>query len=574
MEEIAAMNDELTIIQNQLQNYFKAIDRSAAVIEFDLNGIILTANENFLKIIDYQIEEIKGKHHRIFVFPDESVSSAYKELWIKLAKEEYIAGVFRRRDKNGKTIWIHGSYNPILDAKGVSYKVVKYVFDITREKEQELKLQELLEEKTQREEEVRQQMEEIVAINDKLSEVQAELQSQLNAINRSVSVVEFDLSGRILNANENFLKMVGYAKEEILDKHHRIFMFPEDAETEAYQKFWQTLGAGNYVSDVFRRKAKDGKERWIMGSYNPLYDKNGKVYKFAKFVYDVTREKRQEYELQRALKEVEESIFYAQRIQKAIIPEPSLLNEALPYNYQSAVFFKPRNIVSGDFYWIGNWKRRRVLAVGDGTGHGAPGSMMSLIGISAIAKLVERGITDPSILLEEADEEVKKVLGQLQNNIQDTVEMIICCLDPEADTLIFASAMRPLYLWDGQTIQTLLGSRFPVGGTLYEHKRFINQTLTLKPNDCLYLTSDGLNDQFGGPGSKPKRMGRKMFLKALADISQSPLNQRVQQLSRIFQEWKRNEEQTDDIICLILEYKGRDNIQSAAGLTAPLFEND
>jgi serine phosphatase RsbU (regulator of sigma subunit) len=200
--------------------------------------------------------------------------------------------------------------------------------------------------------------------------------------------------------------------------------------------------------------------------------------------------------------------------------------------------------------------------------------MMSLIGISSIAKLVERGITDPSILLEEADEEVKKVLSQSQTNIQDTLEMIICCLDSEANILTFASAMRPLYFWDGQAIQTLPGSCFPVGGTLHEHKRFINQTLTLKPNDCLYLTSDGLSDQFGGTGAKPKRMGRKMFLEVLSHFSQSPFNQRASQLSYLFQEWKGNENQTDDIVCLMLEYKGGENIQSAAALTAALLEND
>jgi methyl-accepting chemotaxis protein len=191
-----------------------------------------------------------------------------------------------------------------LDTEGRPYKVVKYVLDITLQKEQEIILQELLQEKTQQEEEVRQQMEEIITINDELSALQAELQSQLNAINRSNAVIEFDLDGHILDANENFLKTVGYAKkEEVLGKHHRIFMFPEEAETDAYQKFWQTLGAGNYVAGVFRRKAKDGAERWIMGSYNPLYDKNGKVYKLVKYVYDVTLQKKQEIELQRALED-------------------------------------------------------------------------------------------------------------------------------------------------------------------------------------------------------------------------------------------------------------------------------
>jgi len=230
-----------------------AIGRAQAVIEFNLDGTIITANENFLATVGYRLEEIQGKHHSMFVAPSERDSAAYREFWAKLGRGEFEAAEYKRFGKGGKEVWILASYNPILDDAGKPFKVVKFASDVTADK--------------------------LTAAN---------YAGQIEAIGKSQAVIEFSMDGHVLTANANFLGALGYSLAEIKGKHHSLFMPPDQRDGEAYRAFWANLNRGEFQSGEYERVGKGGKQIWIQASYNPIRDLNGKPCKVVKYASDTT----------------------------------------------------------------------------------------------------------------------------------------------------------------------------------------------------------------------------------------------------------------------------------------------
>lgn len=240
-----------------------AINKSQAVIEFKLDGTILTANENFLKTLGYSLDEIVGQHHGMFVEPVERNSLEYKQFWRDLNDGHYQAAEYKRIGKGGKEVWIQASYNPILDSSGKPCKVIKFATDITAAKRQNV-----------------------------------DFQGQVAAIGKSQAVIEFDLDGKVLTANENFLTTLGYSLAEIQGQHHSMFVEPSYRTSADYQRFWRELKDGKYQAAEYKRLGKGGKEIWIQASYNPILDPSGRPYKVVKFATDVTAAKLQNADFQ------------------------------------------------------------------------------------------------------------------------------------------------------------------------------------------------------------------------------------------------------------------------------------
>ncbi|MCA1514937.1 PAS domain-containing methyl-accepting chemotaxis protein [Bradyrhizobium sp. NBAIM01] len=238
------------------QSRLDAIGRSQAMIEFNLDGTIITANKNFLDALGYRLEEIQGKHHSMFVPADQRDSAEYKAFWAALNRGEYQAREFKRIAKDGHEVWIEASYNPVLDGNGKTVMVAKIATDITAKK--------------------------IRSMTDA---------SKIAAISRAQAVIEFKLDGTIVSANENFCKALGYSLDEIKGKHHSLFVAEADRNSPAYREFWAALNRGEYQAGEFKRIGKGGREVWILASYNPLLDENGRPYGVVKFATDVTAEK-------------------------------------------------------------------------------------------------------------------------------------------------------------------------------------------------------------------------------------------------------------------------------------------
>ena len=229
-----------------------ALMKSQATIEFDLQGKILNANENFCRALGYKLSDIVGKHHSIFCEPDYVASAAYREFWRQLGRGEFDAGEYKRIGKDGREVWIQASYNPLMSG-GKPYKIVKLASDVT-------------------------------AIKLKA----ADAEGKIAALSRAQAVIEFTPDGEILLANDNFLSVMGYRLEEIRGKHHSMFCEPDYVRSEAYKEFWRKLAAGQFVAEEFLRIGKGGKVVWIQASYNPIFDMSGRIFKVVKFATDVT----------------------------------------------------------------------------------------------------------------------------------------------------------------------------------------------------------------------------------------------------------------------------------------------
>ncbi|WP_114011794.1 methyl-accepting chemotaxis protein [Cohaesibacter intestini] len=232
-----------------------AISNSWAMIEFDLSGNILFANDNFCGAIGYSHEEIRGKHHSMFVEEALAKSSAYRDFWKQLASGKSMSGEFPRIHKDGHVIWIEASYSVIKNSAGKPQRVIKIATDITQKKQDTLRTA-----------------------------------GQMAAINRSQAVIEFEMDGTIIDANDNFCETLGYNLSEIKGQHHRMFVEPSEVNSPNYQEFWAHLRSGQYHSGEFKRVGKGGKEVWILATYNPILDDDGKPMRVAKFATDITED--------------------------------------------------------------------------------------------------------------------------------------------------------------------------------------------------------------------------------------------------------------------------------------------
>ena len=237
-----------------MQGKLDALNEVQAVIEFDLQGHVLAANDNFLRTMGYSAQDIIGQHHCMFVDEQTRQSPEYESFWQRLGAGVHDSGRYRRINSQGQDVWLQASYNPILNSRGQPCKVVKYATDIT---EQQL-----------REDDAR---------------------GQLDAIAKVQATIEFDLNGIILDANALFLQTMGYALHEIVGQHHSLFVQTQERQSHAYQQFWHKLSLGHHDAGQYLRIGKNGRKVWIEASYNPILDAEGRPFKVVKFATNITR---------------------------------------------------------------------------------------------------------------------------------------------------------------------------------------------------------------------------------------------------------------------------------------------
>ena len=276
MEELHATQEKMHRKEKELSSNINAINQTMGTVEFDLKGRIMHANPLFLEVMGYEIEGLVGKHHRMFLDESEVKSAAYEDFWNNLTLGSTQIGEYLRIGNHGKRIWLRASYTPVKGMDGVPFKIMMLAVDITQERA-----------------------------------LRQDLDNQMSAINKSNAVVELDIEGNILQANSLFLELTGYTTEEIKGKHHGDFVKLKYAESEEYAEFWSQLRQGHFVEGEFERINKAGQRIWIKGSYNPILDESGQVYKIVKYALDITNQKKLEIENDEQLEElkaVEEEI--------------------------------------------------------------------------------------------------------------------------------------------------------------------------------------------------------------------------------------------------------------------------
>ena len=238
-----------------------AIQLSQGVIEFNLDGTIISANQNFLDLMGYSLADIEGKHHKIFCSETYANSQEYKAFWERLNQGKFDTGEYIRFGKDGEAVYIRASYNPIIDENGQPYKVIKIASDVTT-----LKLE------------------------------NAEAQSKVTAIDLSQGTIEFAMDGTIITANESFLSTLGYSLDDIQGKHHSMFCDDAYAASEEYTKFWETLRSGTYHRGEFNRIGKNGRRLCIRATYNPIFNLKNEPVKVLKIADDISKQRRMEAE--------------------------------------------------------------------------------------------------------------------------------------------------------------------------------------------------------------------------------------------------------------------------------------
>lgn len=232
-----------------------AINCSMAMIEFDPQGNILQANENFCSAVGYSLDELRAQHHRMLCTADYANSKDYQQFWHALGQGVPNSGTFLRVDRSGKDVWLEASYLPVVDTHHKVVRVIKIAADITRRVEHE-----------------------------------HDVQGLVNALSRSMAVIEFSLDGTVLTANANFLDTLRYSLTEIVGRHHSLFCLPAETEAPDYRAFWASLNRGEYHSRRFERVDKYGRMVFLEASYNPIFDAKGRLYKVVKFARDITQQ--------------------------------------------------------------------------------------------------------------------------------------------------------------------------------------------------------------------------------------------------------------------------------------------
>ncbi|MFM2478564.1 methyl-accepting chemotaxis protein [Celerinatantimonas sp. MCCC 1A17872] len=241
-----------TPIVNRDSQIIDSIQKYVATIEFDIDGNVVDANDLFLSAMGYTLDEIKGKHHRMFCSQKDANSAAYRQHWQDLARGLKKEGTFYRYKKDGSLIIIEATYFPIFEGNKVT-GFMKIASDVTSQHVESQRIADAF-----------------------------------TALNKTYAVIEFTNDGTVTFANNNFLNTLGYTADEVVGKHHRMFCF--DEFYEQHPDFWQQLAKSRAYSGRFRRKSKYGDEVWIQASYCPVLNTDGEVYRIVKFAVDITED--------------------------------------------------------------------------------------------------------------------------------------------------------------------------------------------------------------------------------------------------------------------------------------------
>ena len=251
-------------------------------------------------------------------------------------------------------------------------------------------------------------------------------------------------------------------------------------------------------------------------------------------------------------KEINESLKYASYIQKAILPSPLTLKRSIPEHF---LIFMPKDIVSGDFYFLAHKKDQVYIAVADCTGHGVPGAFMSIMGLTFLSEIIHHGsFSSASSVLNHMREKVMKAMQQTGDDEEqkDGIDIALCIINSETNKLNYAGAFNPIYIVKKNRLLEIQGDKMPIGIAADEENPFTDHYCDLDEGDLVYFFTDGFVDQFGGPNGK--KFKYQPFRSLILTLSSLPIHKQKEKLIEIFNAWKGNLPQLDDVLMLGLRY--------------------
>jgi len=415
-----------------------------------------------------------------------------------------------------------------------------------------------------------------ISIKDisKLRRIQRKLQDQKYALDESAIVTMTDVKGTILYGNEKFVEVSGYTPDEFLGQSHEIIKSGYHPK-EFIQDMWNTIANGKVWRGEFRNKTKLGRYYWVNTTIVPIMNERGKPKKYLAIRFDITAKKRLEEEIVRYNSELEstvskrtkeltatnielrtknkyilDSIQYAKRIQETLLPPMEEIQKSFK---QFFILWKPKDSVSGDFYWFEKTTNYLYIAAADCTGHGVPGAFMSMISSTLLKEIMkEKDEPAPNEILNELHLRIRNLLRQHENNSRDGMDIALCRYQPETRILDFAGAHNPLILIQNNELQRIRGNRYGIAGRhLVEDHTFDNQSIELAEEEAnFYLFTDGYADQFGG--IHKQKLRSTQFRQLLQAIHHESPDQQEYLLDEHFEKWraKGREKQIDDVLVI------------------------
>lgn len=530
-EEMEVAQEELTRVNHSLTEQMEEVGRSQKRMQLLLENAseVITIYEedttiryispSVKNILGYDQEELTGKKGKTHVY-EEDYSVSEKMFHSLLEQPEGIVTIqYQFRKKNGEFVWLEATGKNLLSDTAVKGILIN-ARDITAKRRAET------------EERMRRNMQ-------SLSENSPDLITRITA------------EGNITYTNPAIETYAGVKPEEFIRKK-----LSELTIAEELIQAWQEI-----ISDVTSENGKVSKEcsvatpaghRVVQVNGIPEYNES-QLESVLVVAHDITERKTIELEVQDKNKKINESINYSKRIQNAIVPDTDQVKKALP---ESFIFYKPKDVVSGDFPWFLRKGEEIYVAAVDCTGHGVPGAMLSLVGCFLLNDVVEfSGLESPAPILDFFDNKFNTTLNieDSQTSIKDGMDLALCRINLNQNLLEFSGAHRPLYLLRDNEITEFKGDKWAIGGGTYKNQtNFTNHQIHIQKGDSVYFFSDGLPDQFGGPEN------RKFGPKRIRDLIVENAGKSMDEMNVIFEErfneWMGTEKQMDDVLLIGIRF--------------------
>ncbi len=564
MEELETTQDRVNSAFAELDAQFKAINSAFGYIEVDTNRKVTRVNSLLAEWFEYEVDELQHKSHIDLIPTTQEDKEQYDELWQTLERGETYIGVFKRKTKSGNDLWLFGAYCPIKNEAGQVVRIIKIASNYNLQKATEIEAQTRQEELLATEEELRQNMEELQATQEAMREKQILIEDSKAALEKH---------NQKLVANESVLKKT-FEKMKVQEDQLKDSLGSLQAQEEELRQNMEELEATQEAMEQKQKLVEEAKislekqneklasnEAVLKKAFQKMKTQDMKLRESFDALQTQEEELRQNMEelqttqevlayqkdiLEISNRQITKSISYAETIQKAILPSKKLIKETLP---DSFIIYKPKDIVSGDFYWLSRHENKTLVGVIDCTGHGVPGAFMSLVASNILSEIInQKGILQPNIILQELHKGVVKKLNQKEGANNDGMDLTLCLLEGISNNqtqLTFGGVKQNLYIVRDKELIELRGNRRSIGGGKRDDEReYTQESIVLQRNDAVFLATDGYPDQ---ANEDRKSFSKKSFRELMLEVAHLSAKEQMKIFETRLANHQKATEQRDDI---------------------------